>query len=225
MKVFCTNGVKSVLRELVPAFERASAGKVDVAWGATNGLLQELNAGAAADLAILTAEAIDALIGRGKVAAGGRVDLARSGIGVAVRRGAAKPDIGSPEALKRALLAAKSVAHSKAGMSGIYFPTVLERLGIAEAMKAKIVLPDPGTPVGDLVARGDAELGIQQISELLPVAGVEIVGPLPDPLQKITTFSAGVLASAKEPDAAAALLRFLVAESRPLLAPKGLEPA
>src|ERR1700730_12472949 len=97
MKVVCTNGVKSVLLELVPAFERAKGSKVDVAWGATNGLLQELDAGADADLAILTAEAIDALIGRGKVAAGGRVDLARSGIGVAVRRGTAKPDIGSPD--------------------------------------------------------------------------------------------------------------------------------
>src|SRR5215467_8978189 len=196
MKVVCTNGVKSALLELVPAFERARGSKVDVVWGATNTLLQELDAGAAADLAILTAEAIDALIGRGKVAAGGRVDLARSGIG-------------APEALKRALLAAKSVAHSKAGMSGIYFPTVLERLGITAAMKAKIVIPEPGTPVGEVVARGDAELGVQQISELLPVAGIEIVGPLPDALQKITIFSGGVLAAAKEPDAATALLKFL----------------
>jgi molybdate transport system substrate-binding protein len=224
MKVVCTNGVKSALLELVPAFERAKGSKVDVVWGATNGLLQELEAGGAADLAILTAEAIDALIGGGKVAAGGRVDLARSGIGVAVRRGAAKPDIGSPEALKRALLAARSVAHSKAGMSGIYFPTVLERLGITAAMKAKIVIPEPGTPVGEVVARGDAELGVQQISELLPVAGVEIVGPLPDALQKITIFSGGVLAAANEPDVATALLKFLVAETRPLLRQKGLEP-
>src|SRR5262249_5060448 len=141
------------------------------------------------------------------------------------RRGAQRPDSASPEALKRALIAAKSVAHSKTGMSGIYFPTVLARLGIADAMKGKIVIPDPGTPVGEVVAKGDAEIGIQQISELLPVAGVEIVGPLPDALQKITIFSAGVLAAAKEPDVAAALLKFVAVESPRLLKQKGLEPA
>jgi molybdate transport system substrate-binding protein len=142
-----------------------------------------------------------------------------------VRKGAQKPHIGSPEALKRALVAAKSVAHSKTGMSGIYFPTVLTRLGIAEEMERKIVIPDAGTPVGDVVARGDAELGVQQISELLPVAGVEVVGPLPEPLQKITIFTAAVLAAAKEPTAAAELLKFVAARSPPLLASKGLEPA
>ena len=110
-------------------------------------------------------------------------------------------------------------------MSGIYFPTVLARLGIADEMKSKIVTPDPGTPVGEVVARGEAEIGVQQISELLPVAGIEIVGPLPASLQKITTFSAGVLAAAKEPDAARALVKFVASASRPLLADKGLEPA
>jgi molybdate transport system substrate-binding protein len=225
MKVLCTNGVKSVMLDLVPAFERASGKKLQVTWGSANALVKELDAGAGGDLAILSAEAIDDLIERGKVVAGSRVDIARSGIGVAVRKGAGKPDIGSPEALKRALLAAKSVAHSKTGMSGIYFPTVLARLGIADEMKSKIVLPDPGTPVGEVVAKGGAEIGIQQISELLPVAGVEIVGPLPAALQKITTFSAGLLTSAKEPDAAKALVKFVTAQAPPLLKDKGLEPA
>ena len=225
MKVICTNGVKSVMLDLVPAFEHTSGTKISITWGSTNGLLKELEGGAGGDLAILTAEAIDDLIGHGKVVAGSRVDLARSGIGVAVRKGAKRPDIGSPEALKRALIAAKSVAHSKTGMSGIYFPTVLARLGIADAMKAKIVIPDPGTPVGEVVAKGDAEIGIQQISELLPVAGIEIVGPLPDALQKITIFSAGVLTAAKEPSVAAALLKFVAAETPRLLKHKGLEPA
>ena len=224
MKVLCTNGVKSVMLDLVPAFERATGSKLAITWGSANGLLQELDAGAGGDLVILTAEAIEDLIKQGKVVAGSRVDIARSGIGVAVRKGAGKPDIGSPEALKRALLAAKSVAHSKTGMSGIYFPTVLARLGIADEMKSKIVTPDPGTPVGEVVANGGAEIGIQQISELLPVAGVEIVGPLPAALQKITTFSAGLLAAAKEPDAAKALVKFVAAQSPPLLKAKGLEP-
>jgi molybdate transport system substrate-binding protein len=227
MKVFCTNGLKSVLVELVPTFERTGASKPTVrptiTWGATANLAKELEGGAIADLAVLTAEAIDELIKRGKIA-GGRIDLARSGIGVAVRRGAKKPDIGSPDALKRALLAANSVAHSKSGASGIYFPTVLARLGIAEAMQQKIVLPDAGTAVGEVVARGDAELGIQQISELLPVAGVEVVGPLPAELQKVTIFAAGVLVAAREPDAAKAFLTFVAEHSRPLLKSKGLEP-
>src|SRR5712691_1107722 len=224
MKVLCTNGLKTVMLELVPAFERTSATKLTVTWGSANGLVKELDAGAVADLVILTAEAIEDLIKRGTVVAGSRVDLASSGIGVAVRKGASKPDIASPEALKKALLAAKTVAHSKAGMSGIYFPTVLARLGIADQMKSKIVMPDPGTPVGEVVAKGGAEIGIQQISELLPVAGVEVVGPLPAALQKITTFSAGLLTTAKEPDAAKALVKFVVAEAPRLLKEKGLEP-
>jgi len=191
MEILCTNGVKSVMLDLLPAFERARSTKLAVTWGSTNALVKDLGSGAGGDVAILTAEAIDELVNRGKAVAGSRVDLARSGIGVAVRKGAKRPDITSPDALKRALLAAKSLAHSKTGQSGIYFPTVLARLGIAEQMKSKIVMPDAGTPVGEVVAKGDAEIGIQQISELLPVAGIEIVGPLPEPLQKITTFSGG----------------------------------
>ncbi len=225
MKVLCTNGLKSVLLDLVPAFERASGTKVAITWGSAAGLLKELAAGAGGDLVILSAEAIDDLVSQGSVVAGSKVDLARSAIGVAVRKGAKKPDIGSPDALKRALLAAKSVSHSKTGMSGIHFATVPARLGIADEMKSKIVIPDPGTPVGEVVARGDAEIGIQQISELLPVEGVEIVGPLPAELQKITTFSAGVLAAAKEPAAAGALVKYLAAEAPRLLKEKGLEPA
>jgi molybdate transport system substrate-binding protein len=225
MEILCTNGVKSVMLDLVPAFERAHSTSVAITWGSTNALLKDLEGGAGGDVAILTAEAIDALIKQGKAVAGSRVDLARSGIGVAVRKGAKHPDIASPEALKRALLAAKAVAHSKTGLSGIYFPTVLGRLGIADEMTSKIVIPDPGTPVGEVVAKGNAEIGIQQISELLPVPGIEIVGPLPGPLQKITTFSGGVLTAAKEPDGAAALLKFVAAESPRLLEQKGLEPA
>ena len=225
MKVLCTNGLKTVMLDLAPAFERTSGTKLTITWGSAAGLVKELEAGAAADLVILTAEAIDDLIKRGKVVAGSRVDLARSGIGIAVRKGANKPDIGSPDALKQTLLAARSVAHSKTGMSGIYFPTVLARLGITDAMQSKIVMPEPGTPVGDVVAKGGAEIGVQQISELLPVAGVDVVGPLPTSLQKITTFSAGIPSAAKEPDAAKALVTFVAKEARPLLGPKGLEPA
>jgi len=225
MNVLCTNALKSVLLELLPAFERTGAATPIITWGSAASLMQQLEAGASADLVVLTAEAIDGLVARGKVIADSRKDLARSGIGIAVRRGAPKPDISTPDALERALLAARSVAHSRTGMSGIYFPTVLDRLGIAEAMKPKIVTPEPGTPVGAVIADGTAEIGVQQISELLPVAGIEVVGPLPAALQKVTTFTAGVLTAAQEPDAARALVRFVVAHSPPLLGPKGLEPA
>jgi molybdate transport system substrate-binding protein len=225
MKAICTNGVKTLLLDLMPAFERTGGTKPAITWGATAALVRELEAGASADLAILTAESIDDLINKGTIVAGSRVDIASSGIGLAVRKGAKKPDIGSPEALKAALLAAKSVSHSKSGMSGIYFPTVLARLGIADQMKSKIVMPDPGTPVGEVIARGDAEIGVQQISELLPVAGVDIIGPLPASLQKITTFSAGILSAAKEAAAAKAYVTFVMAEAGPLLKAKGLEPA
>ena len=223
MKILCSNGVKSVMLEILPACERKSATKIDTVWGSTMGLQQDIAAGADGDLAVLTAQVIDDLIRGGKAAAGSRVDLARSGIGVAVRKGAAKPDIASPEALKRALLAARSISHSKTGQSGIYFPTVLAKLGISDAMQSKLVVPQGGTPIGEVVAGGEAEIGIQQISELLPVAGIEIVGPLPDPLQKITVFSAGVLASAQDPAGAKDLLAFIAQAFRPLLQAKGLE--
>jgi molybdate transport system substrate-binding protein len=224
MKILCTNGLKSVMLDLAPPLERKSATRPVLVWGSTVGLTKEIADGSDGDLAVLTAEAIDGLIARGKAAAGSRVDLARSGIGVAVRAGAPKPDIGSPQALRSALLAAKSVAHSKTGQSGIYFPTVLERLAIAGQMQPKLVVPEGGIPIGEVVAKGEAEIGIQQISELLPVPGIEIVGPLPEPLQKITTFSAGVLTSARDPRAAGDLLDFIAAASRPLLHAKGLDP-
>jgi molybdate transport system substrate-binding protein len=224
MKILCTHGLKSVMLDLQPALERKGAIRLAMTWGSTMGLAQDIEGGSGGDLAILTAEAIDHLVAGGKAVAGSRVDLARSGIGLAVRHGARKPDIGSPEALRSALLAARSVAHSKTGASGIYFPSVVERLGISEQMKPKMVVPTSGVPIGEVVAKGEAEIGIQQISELLPVAGIEIVGPLPAPLQKITTFSAGVLATANDPRAAAALVEFIAAASRPLLNAKGLEP-
>ena len=217
--------MKSVLLELLPRYERTTGAALTVIWGSANALVQDLDRGAEGDLAVLTDEIVDDLVRRGRIIAGSRVDLARSGIGIAVRKGASRPDIGSPEALKDALLAAKSIAHSRTGMSGIYFPTVLSRLGIADAVRSRILMPESGTPVGELVASGKAELGVQQISELLPVVGIEIVGPLPPALQKITTFSAGTLTGAKDRDAVTALVKFLAMEFRPLLAEKGLEPA
>lgn len=221
--VLCSTAMKEVMLELIPAFERTSGHKIAISYETSNGILEKIKGGASADLVILTAEAIDDLTRRGNVTTGSRVDLARSGVGVAVRSGAPKPDIGSVRAFKTSLLAAKSIAYTKIGASGVYFAGVLERLGIAEQVKSKTVLVT--SSVGEVVARGEAEIGVHQISELLPVAGIEIVGPLPGDLQKITVFSAGLYATAKEPEAAKAFVRFLSAEAAiPVIRKKGMEP-
>ncbi len=224
IKVLSTNGVASLLRELAPQFERAAGHTLAITWGATNGLRKEIDAGAAFDVAILTAEVTDDLIRQGKIV-GTRSDIAKSGVGVAIRAGARKPDISTVEAFKRTLLDAQSVAYSAHGMSGVYFASLLQRLGIAEQMKPKSRVPASG-PTGEVAARGEAELAIQQISELLPVAGIELVGPFPAELQVFTVFSAGLGANAKETAGAQALIDFLSAQkTNPLIKAKGLEPA
>jgi molybdate transport system substrate-binding protein len=214
-----------VLLDLLPEFERANGTTPAITWASTNMLMDEIRKGATGDLAILTDEAIDGLIGEGKMMAGSRVDLARSAIGIAVRDGAPKPDIGSAAALKQALLSARTISYSKTGISGVYFPTVLERLGIAEQVASKVLIPPSGVPVGEVVAKGDAEIGVQQISELLPVPGIEIVGPLPAELQKVTVFSAGLFTDASEPQAAKAMVAMLTSPAaRPVYQRKGMEP-
>src|SRR6266568_6676173 len=202
IKVLCTIGVKPALPDVVAEFERATGHKVSIVWGNAATLKSRYLEGEQADVAVLTAAAIDDLIKAGKVT--GRVDLARSGMGLAVKAGAPKPDISSPEALKRTLLAAKSVGYSTQGASGIYFVTVIERLGIAAEVKAKH--KDTAGAVGELVAAGEAEIGVQQIPELAAVPGVEVIGPLPGDLQVITVFSAALDAKAKDNEAAKAFV-------------------
>jgi len=214
---------------VVPEFERTSHNKIITAYGASMGnapdsIPSRLERGEAADVVILAAPALDELIKHGKVVPGSRVDLVRSSIGVAVRAGAAKPDISSVDALKRTLLEAKSIAYS-ASASGVYLSQELfQRLGIAQQImdKCKRIANEP---VGAVVARGDAEIGFQQISELLPVAGITYVGPLPPGAQKVTVFSAGVAVGAKEPAAARALIQFLASPAAVhAIIQSGLEP-
>jgi molybdate transport system substrate-binding protein len=183
-----------------------------------------LERGEAADVVIVAAAALEQLIEDGRVVAGSRVDLARSGIGMVVRAGVAKPDISSVEALRRALLAAKSIAFS-ASVSGVYLSTELfPRLGIAEQVMAKSRRIE-GERVGAVVARGEAEIGFQQVSELLPVPGVDYVGPLPPEVQRITVFSAGVTVASGNQDAARALIAFLTSpEAAETIRRSGLEP-
>jgi molybdate transport system substrate-binding protein len=225
--VQCTNGIKEAMTELAPEFERSRDAKIDVSFNSTKLIIESVDAGAQADLLILTAEAIDDLIARGKVMTGSRVDIARSGIGVAVPAGAPRPDVSTPESLKRALLAAKTVSYSRVGASGIYTANVLlPRLGIAEEMKSRALVSEPGTPVGVLLATGKADIGLQQISELVPIPGVDIVGPLPGDLQKMTTFSAGICTGSASADTARALAEYLAAPAAlPVMQRQGLEPA
>lgn len=194
--------LKGVLEEFKPAFERSLAARLELRFDATQAILAQV-ASLRADLLVLTAEAMEALRKNGQVTQVRA--LGSSGIGIAVRAGAPKPDIGSVEALKRALAGASSVAHSKVGASGIYFSELLQRLDIT--LKKRVVV-EKG-PVGLVVAAGGAELGVQQLCELAPVPGIEIVGPLPAPVQKMTHFSAGIPANAANPQGARALMELL----------------
>src|SRR5437764_3866054 len=174
---------------------------------ATQALLKSIAEGASADVVILTKEGIDQLAAQGRLLGATRLELGRSGVGLAVRKGAPKPEIGSVDALKRSLLAAQSVAHSRQGASGIYFAGLLERLGLADKLKQRIIV-DKG-PVAARIASGEAELGAQLLCELAPVPGIDIVGPLPPEVQKYYAFSAAVMKASKKQDAARAFLEFL----------------
>jgi molybdate transport system substrate-binding protein len=209
-----------VLEKSAPVFERAIGARLDLQFDATQAILPRLAAGFHADLVILTAEAIEGLRKTGRVTQVRA--LGSSGVGIAVRAGARKPDIGSVEALKRALVAASSVAHSKVGASGIYFAELLKLLDLQ--LKKRVVV-EKG-PVGLVVAAGEAELGVQQLCELAPVPGIEIVGPLPEPVQRLTHFAAGIAANAANPKGAAALMALLASDAaRADMVRGGMQPA
>lgn len=223
IKVMLSAAFKEAYLELVPQFERKTGSKVSSLWVPSVQIMSRLQAGEIVDVVILSAAALDELVARGRIDAGGRYDLAKSGIGVAVRSGAPKPDLSSAEALKRAVLSAKSIVYST-GPSGIYLAGLFERMGIAHAIASKVKQVQ-GEPAGACVARGEAEIGFQQISELLPVPGIDLVGPLPPDIQEITVFSAGVHASAKQPAAARALIAFFTsAAAAPVIERHGMQP-
>ena len=222
-KVLSTHAVQDVLRELGPAFERASGARITIDYGPANALKRRIEEDAEFDVAIVTRPVIDVLAGQGKIRHETCIDIGQSGLGVAVRKGTVTPDVTTVDAFKRALLAAKSVVRSKEGTSGLYFEAMLVRLGIAEVMRSKIVLGGSGR-VAEFVARGEAELAVQQIPELLPVGGVDFAGPLPDELQLYTVFSAGVGAACKVTDVANDFIDALTAPaSAALFRAKGLE--
>jgi molybdate transport system substrate-binding protein len=227
--VMNSGGFSAAYRALAPDFESATKNTLVTAWGPSMGNTPEaipsrLARGEPADVLIMVGDALDGLIKQGKAVAGSRVDLAGSNIGMVVRAGAAKPDISSVDAFKQVLLNAKSIAYSDSA-SGVYLSTVLfKRLGISDQIAAKSKMI-PAEPVAAVVARGDAEIGFQQISELLPIPGAEVVGPLPSELQKVTVFAAGIATGAKQPEAGAQLIKYLASPAAvQAIRKSGLEP-
>jgi molybdate transport system substrate-binding protein len=204
--LIASNAVKQALLRLVPAFERASRHEVEVVWGGTLDISRRIADGEVVDIVILAAERIEALIAQGRLAAGSRIDIARSGIGVAVRSGARKPDISSAAALEASLRAARTIVLSS-GPSSVHMMELFRRMGIAEAINIHQI--GPGLPVAGALARGEGDIGFTQVSELLSHEGIDFVGPLPDEVQHITVWSAGLHVSAPARDAAGALLDFL----------------
>jgi len=226
IKVISSNALKTTLEQLAPTFEKTTEHKLAFTWGAAVPLKAEIEKGATFDLAVLTTAAVDDLIRQGKLVGATRAALADSGAGVAVRKGAPKPDISTVDAFKHALLNAKSVAYVEQGGTGIYLKALLQRLGIADALKDKIKLLPPENPAAHAIANGEAEIGMTQISEILPYTGAELVGPFPKEIQLTTSFAAAVGANAQQSEAAKALIKFLTAPSAaPVFRAKGLDPA
>jgi molybdate transport system substrate-binding protein len=215
------------MRDLIPDFERASGHKVLIDFNSAGAIQRQIQGGELADVVITTGPAIDELQKQAKIIQGSRVDVARVGIGVAVRKGAPKPDIGSADALKKTLLGAKSIAHGNpAGGSavGVYAVKMFEQLGILAEMKTKAKLLGD-RPLAEAVAKGEVEIGIAQISQIVPWPGIELVGPLPPGLQNMTLFAAGIGAYTKNVEAAEAMIRFITGSSAiPVIKAKGMEP-
>jgi molybdate transport system substrate-binding protein len=222
IKVLASTAVKTTLEELAPQFEKATGSKVDITFAPAAALKVKIDEGAAFDVAILAASVTNSLAGSGKIDMPATT-IAHSGIGVAIRKGAPKPDISTTEAFKQTLLNAKSIGFTGAGATGAYLKTLFEKLGIADDLKPRLK-PLQGA-AGEAAASGEVEIGMTQISEILPYTGAELLGPLPPDIQSYTYFSAVTSSSSKEADAAKAFIKFLAAPSAlAVIKGKGMEP-
>ena len=224
IKVLASGATKEAYVELVPDFEKSSGHRVVTTWTGSANIKKQIAAGDVYDLVIVGGPEIDSFIQEGKVVPGSRVDLMKSGVGVGVRAGAPKPDISSSEALKKTLLSAKTIGYST-GPSGDYVVSLLDRMGIADQVKPKLKQVPSGARIATFITSGEAEIGFQQISELIHAPGVDYVGPLPPDVQKITVFSSGIHSAAKQPEAAKELVKFLTAPPAASVIKKhGMEP-
>ena len=224
VKVLAANAGKGPFLALVATFEKATGHKVTASWSGTEGIAKRIMGGEVADVVLVGSASIDRLIQEGKLVPGSRASFAKVGVGVAVRAGLPKPDISSADGIRKAVLDAKSVAYSS-GPSGQYIADLFKRLGIAEQVENKLKLPPSNVLVGEVLARGEADLGFQQTSDLLHVNGIDYLGPLPSEIQNITVYSAGLHSAAPAPDAAKALMKSLTApEAGPIIRKSGMEP-
>lgn len=222
--VLASGATKEVIVELLPPFEKSSGHKVAMTWTGSANIKKRIAAGEVYDLVIVDGPLIDVFSKEGKVAAGSRTDLMKSGVGAAVRAGATKLDIGSSEALKKTLLAAKSIGYSS-GSSGAYVMSLVERMGIADQVKPKMKQVPSGTRISSMIESGEVEIGFQQISELIHEKGIDYLGPLPAEIQNITVYSIGLHTGAKEPEAAKALIKAITGpEVVPVIKLHGMEP-
>jgi len=230
IKVLSALGIMAVMEDLGPRFERTSGHKLAMTFATLTGIVQRVQDGETADVIVIPQQGIDGFVKAGKAAAANVTGLARSGIGVVVRKGEPKPDISSPQSLKHTLLATKSIAYTtpeQGGPTGTHVHKMLDRLGIAKDMKSKTIFPKSpgGAAVGLMVAKGEAEIGMHQLQELVPIADIEIVGPLPADLQNTLAFAAVVMNSATDGFASKALIDFLRApEGARVIKAKGMEP-
>jgi molybdate transport system substrate-binding protein len=224
LKFLISNGMKDAVHDLAPQFERTTGHKLSIRYGTSAFLQRDMEAGESFDVTVVPAPSIDAVAKAGKLDTSTRSDIAHSRIGIAVRKGAPKPDISTVEAFKRTMLNAKAIAYATAGTSGVHFIAVCERLGIANEVKAKGKTL-PGGVLAEFVVKGEADFAIQQISELLPVEGVELVGPFPAELQLVTTYVASAGAMSREGEASKAFIQFLKTPAAgAVLKAKGLDP-
>jgi molybdate transport system substrate-binding protein len=220
-----SSATRDVLRELAERYEKATGKAVTAEAAGGIDVAKRVERGDALEVVVLAANVIDRLIGQGKLVAGSRVDLVKSGVAIAVRAGAPKPDVATEEAVKNAVQRAKTVSFST-GPSGVHLEKTFARWGILEEIRPRIAVAPPGVPVASLVAAGTAEIGFQQLSELMNAPGIEVIGPLPPAIQTITVFSGGIAANCRRPDEARALLTFLASPAAAEAKRRhGLEPA
>jgi molybdate transport system substrate-binding protein len=223
LKVISSQAIKEAYLAFAPEFERISGYKVNTTWNGTNDILKKLRAGETFDMVILVTPSMEAMIKEGKVVADSRVNLVRSGIAIAVRQGAPKPDISTDDAVKRAVLAAKGIGYSS-GPSGVFLADLFKAWGIWDQVGPRITQTPPGTPVGSILARGDVDLGFQQVSELLLYPGIQYVGPVPADMDTVSVFAGGVHTGATHPDAARDYIEFIASPAAlPFIKKTGME--